>query len=102
MKLPNRTTFGSFEPADYHKGCTVLGWGKTSENSPASDSLNKIYLPLIRNANCEDKLYPVGYLMINQMCAILDGDIVGGTCPGDSGGPLVCDNMQVCLIPTPT
>lgn len=96
VTLPTSETFGKYEPVDYHKGCTVVGWGKTELNGSTSDQLNEIYLPLIRNVECEKELYPIAYLLESQMCTVLYNRLVGGPCPGDTGGPLICDTIQVC------
>jgi secreted trypsin-like serine protease len=64
----------------------VSGWGATSEGGNSPDILQKVRLPLVNNAACEQAYG--GGITANMLCA---GPQEGGrdSCQGDSGGPLV-------------
>ena len=77
----------------------VAGWGTTSYGGSSASLLQKVTVPIVSNARCDD-----GYSGLSQpitdrmMCA---GDtIVGGidACQGDSGGPLFTVNSGTFTV----
>jgi secreted trypsin-like serine protease len=64
----------------------VSGWGATSEGGDSPNILQKVRLPLVSNATCNEAYG--GSITGNMLCAGLPE---GGkdSCQGDSGGPLV-------------
>ncbi len=71
---------------DPGKAATVIGWGLTSENGGASDTLMEVQVPIVSDTIC-NQAYG-GYVDTPQeICA---GLAEGGkdACNGDSGGPL--------------
>jgi secreted trypsin-like serine protease len=71
---------------------TVVGWGATSENSPAQQRwLRKVQVPYVSDASCGHVYDGEGYGFVaaDMLCA---GDTHNGgkdSCQGDSGGPLL-------------
>ncbi len=65
---------------------TVTGWGTTSEGGDASNALQKVSIPIVSNATCNQAL--PWTITQNMICA---GYAAGGkdSCQGDSGGPLI-------------
>jgi secreted trypsin-like serine protease len=65
---------------------TVTGWGTTSEDGVASNTLQKVSIPIVSNATCNQAL--PWTITQNMICA---GYAAGGkdSCQGDSGGPLI-------------
>jgi hypothetical protein len=64
----------------------VSGWGTTTEGGTSADILQKVRVPIVSNATCNQALG--GGITRNMLCA---GFAEGGkdSCQGDSGGPLV-------------
>lgn len=63
----------------------VSGWGTTTEGGNAATILQKVTIPLVSNATCNQPY--AGSITENMLCAGLPA---GGkdSCQGDSGGPL--------------
>lgn len=61
---------------------TVVGWGRTCTNCPASNVLRGVTNPIMTMAACRQYFSTVS----DNFICMQTGD-VGGTCPGDSGGP---------------
>ncbi|CAH8570185.1 Serine protease 56 [Schistosoma haematobium] len=68
--------------------CYVAGWG-SSEDSPISNELRHLYIPLLNLTVCNQTEAYQGKLTETMICA---GYIRGGkdSCQGDSGSPLMC------------
>ncbi|VDP29382.1 unnamed protein product [Schistosoma curassoni] len=68
--------------------CYVAGWG-SSEDSPISNELRHLYIPLLNLTVCNQTGAYQGKLTETMICA---GYIRGGkdSCQGDSGSPLMC------------
>ncbi|XP_026522771.1 plasma kallikrein-like [Notechis scutatus] len=68
--------------------CWVTGWGYTKERGSIEDTLQKVKIPIIPNAECQSQ-YPHHRITDKMLCAGYSG---GGkdACQGDSGGPLSC------------
>ncbi|CAH8547638.1 unnamed protein product [Schistosoma intercalatum] len=68
--------------------CYVAGWG-SSEDSPISNELRHLYIPLLNLTVCNQTEAYQGKLTETMICA---GYIKGGkdSCQGDSGSPLMC------------
>lgn len=64
---------------------TVVGWGKTSEESPVSDVLREADVEIYDDDWCS-RFYGPQYVPDIMICAAADGK---DACQGDSGGPLV-------------
>jgi len=68
---------------------TVTGWGTTSSGGDVSNTLQKVNIPIVSNAQCSEMYGSNGSITANMFCA---GDTtVGGidSCQGDSGGPAI-------------
>lgn len=65
---------------------TVTGWGTTSEGGVVSNTLQKVSIPIVSNATCNQAL--PWTITQNMICA---GYAAGGkdSCQGDSGGPMI-------------
>ncbi|RXG70913.1 Plasma kallikrein [Armadillidium vulgare] len=72
--------------------CIVTGWGKRREGGKNSNILQKVWLPLMSDTVCKDKMKKIGYDVLVSDTMICAGYNAGGkdACQGDSGGPLVC------------
>ena len=68
--------------------CEVSGYGLTGLESPSSEVLKKVTVPLVHAYECR-RFYSYLPIPINAICAGLPFG-GGGSCLGDSGGPLVC------------
>ncbi|KAI5106935.1 hypothetical protein C0J45_2573, partial [Silurus meridionalis] len=70
--------------------CSIAGWGKTAQNSAASNVLKEVTLKIMSNSECKDawQMYFDSY---NMICTNVDGK--NAFCQGDSGSPLICDNQ---------
>ncbi|CAH8575344.1 unnamed protein product [Schistosoma rodhaini] len=68
--------------------CYVAGWG-SSEDSPISNELRHLRIPLLNLTVCNQTEAYQGKLTETMICA---GYIMGGkdSCQGDSGSPLMC------------
>ncbi|KAK7790018.1 hypothetical protein R5R35_012979 [Gryllus longicercus] len=64
------------------------GWGRTSQNSGVSNTLNYVDLPIITNTVCAQTYGSI--IVSSTLCASGSGG--KSTCNGDSGGPLVDRN----------
>ncbi|MEE7493420.1 serine protease [Methylobacterium oryzae] len=67
---------------------SVSGWGATTEGGATVAQLQKVDVPFVPRAVCNDFLSYDGRVTENMICA---GRAAGGqdSCQGDSGGPLV-------------
>ncbi|RAS61777.1 trypsin [Lentzea atacamensis] len=63
---------------------TVLGWGRTAENTPPAMTLRKVTVPILSDSECV--LKEPDYRPGGMLCAGRGGR---DACTGDSGGPLV-------------
>ncbi|XP_023360047.1 transmembrane protease serine 12 [Sarcophilus harrisii] len=69
--------------------CFVSGWGKTTEEGNASDTLQEAELHYIPRSTCNKRESYGGRVVETSFCAGEEDGIVD-TCLGDSGGPLMC------------
>ncbi|KAK7086154.1 hypothetical protein SK128_019589 [Halocaridina rubra] len=71
--------------------CLVSGWGTTSEGGSVSSVLQKVTVPMVSHAECQNNYAGKGTVDGTMICA---GYTYGGkdSCQGDSGGPLVCSD----------
>ncbi|MBA8925783.1 secreted trypsin-like serine protease [Kutzneria viridogrisea] len=74
---------------------TVLGWGRTGENEPASPTLQSVVVPVMADAECSRDA--AEFAAGSMVCA---GYPEGGrdACAGDSGGPMVVDGRLVGIV----
>ncbi|KAK4470143.1 hypothetical protein MN116_005726 [Schistosoma mekongi] len=72
--------------------CYVAGWGQ-SEDSPVSNQLNHLQIPLLNLTTCNQTEAYKGKLTETMICA---GYTMGGkdSCQGDSGSPLMCQLLD--------
>ncbi|GIY11092.1 phenoloxidase-activating factor 1 [Caerostris darwini] len=74
--------------------CVATGWGSDAyEDGQFSLIMREVYLPVIRNSECQDmlrrtRLGPRFRLYENFLCA--GGQEKVDSCKGDGGGPLAC------------
>jgi secreted trypsin-like serine protease len=73
-------------------GAFALGWGRISEQSPASRYLLGVDLPVVSDDECERS-----YSLFKSESMVCAGYPEGGkdTCQGDSGGPLVVGDTLI-------
>lgn len=80
----------SGDNALYNSGSiTVTGWGATSSGGDVSNTLQKVDVPIVSNAQCSEMYGSNGSITANMFCA---GDTTDGgedSCQGDSGGPVI-------------
>jgi len=69
--------------------CTLIGWGRTSENGKRPAVLQEVSLPIIGNGICNDREHYYSLIHGSMLCAGFDEGVKDG-CQGDSGGPLLC------------
>merc|ERR1711872_347714 len=84
---------------DYDPGqmCTVTGWGTLSEGGQLAEVLQKVDVPVISDATCQEE-YDIFYdIMDSMICA---GFEEGGkdSCQGDSGGPMMCGDQLSGIV----
>ncbi|XP_058248949.1 granzyme B-like [Hemibagrus wyckioides] len=72
-----------------NKKCSIAGWGKTSQNSGASDVLREVTLKVQNNSQCKI-LWQQYFDTDSMICTAPDGR--DAFCQGDSGSPLICGN----------
>ncbi|XP_063057470.1 mast cell protease 1A-like [Engraulis encrasicolus] len=70
-------------------GCSVAGWGKTSNNEPPSDVLLEANVNIVKREKCKKSWRN---LTKEMMCTST------GFCQGDSGGPLVCNGKAEGIV----
>lgn len=89
--LPRLATSQDAELFAPSQPATVLGWGKTSNLAPPSDTLRQVTLPIVSNTTCN--ISNPGQITDNMLCA---GYLQGGkdACQGDSGGPLIVSDRD--------
>jgi len=75
---------------------TVYGWGDTEGTGPA-DRFQKVLVPVLGDAYCNDVYSGEGYVSNGEICA---GYKQGGkdSCQGDSGGPLVLNGRLFGVV----
>ncbi|KAK9509800.1 hypothetical protein O3M35_007036 [Rhynocoris fuscipes] len=64
----------------------VLGWGKLSQNGPASKVLMKVYLNVVKLEMCSKHYEYIDLIDQRQVCTYHP---TKDSCQGDSGGPLL-------------
>ncbi|XP_069683018.1 trypsin-1-like isoform X4 [Periplaneta americana] len=76
----------------------VIGWGELGEHGDSSDTLQKVNLAIINQAECR-RIYVAEqeHVYDSQICAGLPVGI-GGSCRGDDGGPLIVEGNVVGLV----
>ncbi|MDI2028457.1 serine protease [Saccharopolyspora sp. TS4A08] len=86
---------GDTEPYQPGTSARVYGWGRTSEDGPASDTLRSVEVPVAPDDSCRSA-YPT-YDPRSMFCA---GYPEGGrdACAGDSGGPIVADGRLIGVV----
>lgn len=74
----------------------TTGWGALTEGGASPIDLQRVNVPLVQEANCNDANSYRGNLTQNMICAGFDA---GGldSCQGDSGGPLTRGNNNSIL-----
>ncbi|MEU4288490.1 serine protease [Kribbella sp. NPDC026596] len=74
----------------------VYGWGETEGTGPA-DTFQKVDVPVLGDAYCEQAYASEGYTADGEICA---GYEDGGkdSCQGDSGGPLVLNGRLFGVV----
>jgi secreted trypsin-like serine protease len=65
----------------------ATGWGALTQGGSSPIDLQRVQLPLVDRANCNDANSYNGQITGNMMCAGRDSGGID-TCQGDSGGPL--------------
>ncbi|MBV9845385.1 MAG: serine protease [Kutzneria sp.] len=85
------------DTASYRPGvkATVLGWGRTGEDEPASSTLRSVVVPIVADDVCARE--ESDFRADSMVCA---GYQEGGrdACSGDSGGPMVVDGRLVGVV----
>ncbi|MDI5976160.1 S1 family peptidase [Amycolatopsis magusensis] len=73
----------------------VLGWGRTSEDGPRSDTLRGALVPVISDEGCRETFS--NFDETTMLCA---GYPNGGVdaCQGDSGGPLLVGDTVIGIV----
>lgn len=88
---------GSGDAELYEPGttATVVGWGRTAEDGPRSQTLRAAQLPLVSDAECAETFS--AYEAESMVCA---GFEEGGVdaCQGDSGGPLLVGDRVIGIV----
>ncbi|XP_029695611.1 mast cell protease 1A-like isoform X1 [Takifugu rubripes] len=73
-----------------HLRCTVVGWGRTGEDLPASKVLKEATEQTQFDFECKN-IWQQYFNGTQMICTKFDRK-KGGVCQGDSGGPLLCNN----------
>ncbi|KAF7283571.1 hypothetical protein GWI33_023416 [Rhynchophorus ferrugineus] len=102
IKLPEPITFNQYiKPISLASTGTfsdstalLTGWGKTSDFSRVSNTLNEVNLPVLDNKDCSS--YFQGMIESTHVCT--SGAEIKGGCNGDSGGPLVFEDKQIGIV----
>jgi secreted trypsin-like serine protease len=78
------------------KQATLIGWGRTVDGVPSSDSpvLLETTAPMRADADCSTA-YGTGFHADTMVCA---GDGSTDTCQGDSGGPLMVSDGALLVL----
>uniref|UniRef100_R4FJ53 SP1-Abd-2 n=1 Tax=Abdopus aculeatus TaxID=515833 RepID=R4FJ53_ABDAC len=79
------------------KKCFAAGWGRTGFNSPASDILLHVAMPVVDHNVCKRRM---SYASLTDQ-HICGGDFNHGgasTCMGDSGGPFYCPSRNGKMV----
>ncbi|XP_069358453.1 trypsin, alkaline A-like [Maniola hyperantus] len=100
FSMNNNVRAGSIAGANYHladnQPVWAIGWGRTSFNGPASESLRHVQIWVVNQAVCRQRYNELRLTITdNMLCSgWLD---VGGRdqCQGDSGGPLFHNRVIV-------
>ncbi|XP_001607871.2 chymotrypsin-2 [Nasonia vitripennis] len=88
IPLPNE----DFSKVDYP--VVLTGWGRTWAGGPIPNNLQEIYLKVISQTKCSDKMSVA--ITESHICTLTKAG--EGACHGDSGGPLVADGIQVGIV----
>ncbi|XP_051820992.1 coagulation factor XI-like isoform X2 [Antechinus flavipes] len=76
-----------------YTNCWVTGWGYTKERGKVQDTLQKIFVPLITNEDCQMS-YREHKITNKMICAGYE-EGKKDACKGDSGGPLSCQQNGI-------
>lgn len=78
--------------------CVMSGWGRTSASNTLPNTLQKASIPVISEAECNQRMAPVSGALTGpgQIC-LYDGAGTG-SCNGDSGGPLNCQDRGQSVV----
>ncbi|SFO85508.1 Trypsin [Amycolatopsis arida] len=98
-RMPYRSArvAGAGDRSLYAEGtkATVLGWGRTSDGGPRSNTLRGAQVPVISDEGCRKAFG--NYDARTMLCAgYPDGGI--DACQGDSGGPLLVGNTVIGIV----
>ncbi|KAG5684606.1 hypothetical protein PVAND_013831 [Polypedilum vanderplanki] len=73
--------------------CIVSAWGKTSENTPTTDKLKFVKVPIVEHNKCQSQLqsYRLGNrFKLHESFICAGGDEGLDSCQNDGGSPLIC------------
>ncbi|XP_013117008.2 serine protease 3-like [Stomoxys calcitrans] len=91
IRLP---AISSSYPTYAGSNAIASGWGRTSDTSSVSNSLNYVALQVITNSACA-ATYGSSVVTPNTICASTSNG--KSTCQGDSGGPLAFRNANLLI-----
>ncbi|XP_011210983.2 serine protease 1-like isoform X2 [Bactrocera dorsalis] len=91
IKLPSISSSYATYAGSY---AIASGWGRTSDTSSTSSSLNYARLPIIANSVCS-ATYGTKVVTANTICISTPSGT--STCQGDSGGPLALESDGVLV-----
>ncbi|XP_011185283.2 serine protease 1 [Zeugodacus cucurbitae] len=91
IKLPSISSSYASYDGSY---AIASGWGRTSDTSSTSSSLNYARLPIIANSVCAST-YGKQVITANTICVSTPSGT--STCQGDSGGPLALESGDVLV-----
>ena len=76
----------------------ISGWGYLVHGGDVAEVLQKITLPALSRAHCEELFQSINPIQPHMFC-VGDLDGLGDSCNGDSGGPVVDENdVQVGIV----
>jgi len=75
---------------------TTAGWGRISEGGALSPQLQKVDVPYVDDATC-NQAYG-GRIKDSMICAGVLGEGGKDACQGDSGGPLMCNTGSTSFL----
>ncbi|MBV8848312.1 MAG: serine protease [Methylobacteriaceae bacterium] len=94
VPITNATPIALNSNPDVSGNAVVAGWGDTTEGGQASDTLQKVTLPLIKNDTCATAESVHNETITSTMLCAGRREGGVGTCQGDSGGALIQDQNQ--------